>query len=267
MWTVLLIILLVIGLIIIGFLLYQKWEQVKLLDPTLLKDTSEKRMKYNILRQRLERTAGGYATKAIESVFLPFGKIVQDTVRRLVGKLIAAERSYQKKQKLTSANKLNTQDISRLLQEAKQFLNDEVYDRAEKTLIEIISSDAKNIVAYELLGRLYFAKKEYDLAKETFVFLKKLSPDDPSVIASLGEVEERLGNKDKANGYFQYAVKLSPNNPKYIDFAIKSFIEIGDVHEATLMLHRLRTVNSQNKKIDEFERQISEILKKRQKIK
>ena len=236
-----------------------------MIDPESMTDSSEKKRKYDIFRQRLERSAADFAKKTNQDVLKPFKKITQDAVRRLAGKLTAAERSYQKRQKQQSKNHLEAEELKRLIREARQYLEAGAYDRAEKTLIEVISVESRHIEAYELLGRLYLLKKEYDLAMETFTFLQKLSPEDPSVIASMGEVERKLGNKKAANQYFQKAVSLSPSNPKYIDFALESWLDIGDVHAASVMLDRLRETNPENKKIEEFEKWIEEVRQERKK--
>ena len=138
-------------------------------------------------------------------------------------------------------------------------INEEEFDKAEKKYIEVISYDPKFVPAYEYLGRLYLRRKDYDLARETFSFLVKLSPKDASVTASLGEVEDALGNLELAFEYYKKASSLSPKNPKYLDFFIESAIETGNKYEANLALDRLREVNPDNNKIDDFEEQIQNI--------
>lgn len=263
MWIFFLVILLVCGLGAIGWLFFNKWDQLKLLDTESLPDLQSKKLKYEILRQRIERTGTQYAKKAQQDILKPVGTFAQDFIRRMAGKLTAAERSYQKKKQASGVEGKDPETIKKLMREAEKFIDDELYDRAEKTLIEIVSADPRNVEAYELLGRLYLTKKDFELAKETFVFIKKLSPDDSSVIASIGEVEEKLGNLENAFGYFKKAHELSPNNPKYLDFFIDSAINIGDVHEAMTALDKLSEVNPENKKIEEFEKRIEAIRSKK----
>ena len=260
MWfTVLLIILLLLSLAILGWLLWKKWPQLLIVDPASSKESRSKQLKYELMRQRVERASGKQVEALNKGVFQPIGKGVQNLFRRVAGKLTAVERSYQERQKKEVGSKMDPETMKRLMSEGKKFMDEESWDEAEKRFIEVISNDAKNVEAYEKLGRLYLYKKDYELAGQTFQFLTKLSPEDPSVIAALGEVEVRLGNDKKAYTQFKKAHKLSPNNPKYLDFFIESAIAVREKLEAYDALEQLKKVNPQNKKIESFTKQISDI--------
>ncbi len=263
MWvTLFLVIVLLIGLGILGWLFWRKWSQLQLLDPESLPDAQTRKLKYDILRQRVSRASDKYVKRAQQDVISPLGKKVQEGIRRVAGKLTAAERSYQKKQRQTGVAHVDKETVRAMLQEAKELLERHEWDRAEKLLIEIISANPRHIEAYERLGRLYFQKKDYDLALETWSFLNKLAPEDPSVLAALGEVEVTRGRLQTARSYFEQAVALRPNNPKYLDFLIDILIQLQDVHEAMTTLDRLRESNPENKKIEVFERRIEDVRQK-----
>lgn len=261
--TILLIVLLFAGVGLLVWLFWNKWEQLQLLDPDSLPDAQTRKLKYDILRQRVHRTGDKYVRHARTKVIGPVGRAAQEGVRRIAGKLTAAERAYQKRQRQTGALHVDQEAVRSMLQEAKDLLDAAQWDRAEKVLIQIISANPRHTEAYERLGRLYFQRKEYDLAFETWQFLNKLSPEDASVLTALGEVEEMRGNGESARSFYEQAIALRPNNPKYLDFMIDVLIRLGDVHEATTTLDRLREVNPENKKIDQFEKRIEEARKKR----
>ena len=260
MWiTIVLTILIVAGLGLVGFVIWRKLPQVRMIDPNTDKDSVSRRKKYDIMKGRLERAGGKQMDHLNKSVLKPVGMGFQNFVRRVAGKLTAVERKYQAKQKETQPSSYTHDELEKMVTEANGLVDEEEYDKAEKKYIEVISYDPKFVPAYEYLGRLYLRRKDHDLARETFSFLAKLSPKDASVIASLGETEEALGNFEIAFEHYKKASSLSPKNPKYLDFFIESAIETGNKYEANLALDRLRAVNPDNQKIDDFEEQIQNI--------
>ena len=257
--NIFLIVIIVLAVLVLLWVIWKKLPQLKILDPQSLADDKTKGLKHEIIRKRVERSGSKHLETVKKQVLNPAGSAVQNFVRRVAGKLTAVERRYQEKQRQTGEVVLDKVAIQELIDEGEKLMEEEAWDRAEKKLIEVIGVDAKNVEAYELLGRLYLYKKDLPLAKETFEFLAKLSKDDPSVIAIIGEVETMLGEHAKAFKHFQQAVELSPKNPKYLDFLISSAIENKDVHEATSTLDRLREVNPENKKIELFEKRIAAV--------
>lgn len=260
--TIILIVLLVIGVGILGWIFFKTLPQLRMLDPSTSRDTKSRALKYEIMRQRVERAGGKHIEKVHKNVIHPIGKGFQDAVRTFAGKLTAVERKYQERRKQTGESTLTKEQLAQFVEEGKRLMDEEMWDRAEKKFIEVISNDPKHVDAYEYLGRLYQYKKDFKLAKQTFQFLNKLSPENASVIASLGEVEEKLNNPEKAHKYFAQAVELSPKNPKYLDFFIESAIDLGHRDEAWEGLEKLRGANPENQKIDEFAAQIKDMPKK-----
>lgn len=261
-WTIFLILLVIVGLGVLIWIFIKKLPQLRIIDPSSLPETRSKKLKKDIIRGRVERASGRQVDRIQKNVLIPTAKWIQNLFRRIAGKLTAVERRYQERQQKSGKTSLSKDNLIALTQEGKKMIDEEHWDRAEKRFIEVISHDPKNVDAYEGLGRLYLLRKDFDSARQTFDFLKKLSPKDPSVIASLGEVEERLGNHEKALKHFASAHELSPNNPRYLDFYISGLVENGDAHEATSLLDELRRVNPKNKKIEVFEKQIKELKKK-----
>jgi len=248
------------GVIVIAWLLLQKWTELRVLDPESVPESESKKKKQELLRKRIERTGHKYANKAQKDVLRPLGSGLQNIFRKFAGKLTAAERKYQQEKHKQAAQDGDLRVIDQLIDEAHKLMDEEVWDLAEKKLIQVIGLDARNSEAYELLGRVYLAMKDFESAKQTFVFLNKLNKKDASVIASLGEVNMKLGSVQEAVEHFEKAVEISPKNPKYLDLWIDSVIESGDVHSAMTALDRLIEVNPENKKISEFESRI-EILR------
>ena len=257
--TILLLILFVAGLAVMGWMIWRKLPQLRMIDPSAHQQTQTKKLKNDLMRQRMERVGGKQMDQLKKGVLEPVATIAQRIVRRVAGRLTAVERRYQEKKKETVPTIVTKEELTAMIEEAVTLVDAEEYDRAEKKLIEVISHDAKSVSAYEELGRLYLRKKDHASAKETFTFLLKLSPNDASVTTSLGEVEEALGNDKAAFIYYKEAVRLSPKNPKYLDFLIESALANKDVLEANLALDMLRKTNPKNKKISVFEERIEEL--------
>lgn len=258
-WTIFLITLFALALLSLAWLLWRKWHHLKIIDPATAPVAHTQSLKYKIFQERVERASDKQLKRVQESVVKPIGQGMQNFVRRVAGKLTAVERQYQERQQQEGNHEFDKEMLKLMLEEARKFSEEESWDQAEKKLIEVISHDAKNVEAYEQLGRLYLHKKDYDLALQTFEFLHKLSPEDPSVIASIGEVQTKLGQKEQAYKNFQQAAELSPKNPKYLDFLISAALELGDRHEAQIALDRLREVNPENQKITTFTDRLAEL--------
>ncbi len=259
---IVLVVFLVASLGIIILLGVRKLPQIRVVDPSSSKEAKSKELKYAILKKRLERI-GSERTETMKRQLLPVGQKIQDSFRRMAGKLTALERQYAERQRGGIEKAHDPEMLRQLVREAEKMMDEERYDIAEKKLIEVVSHDPKNIPAYEHLGRLYFKNKDYAAARETFSFLLRLSPRDASVNASLGEVAEAEGKQEEALRYYKEALDISPHNPKYLDFYIDTAITSGDVHESMTALEHLREVNPENQKIVEFEERIEEVREKK----
>ncbi|MBU4315278.1 hypothetical protein KJ673_02635 [Patescibacteria group bacterium] len=264
-WTIIFILIFIVGIAGMTWLFIRKWTELRLLDPESIPVPFEKKKKQELIRQRIERTGLKYVKKAHKDVLRPIGSGAQTIIRTIAGKLTAAERRYQLKKNQQATQEGDLRVIDKLIDEAQRFIDEEIWDQAEKKLIAVISLDARNKQAYELLGRVYLYTKDYTSAKETFEFLNKLSPEDASVIASLGEVAQMLDDQELAEKYFEQAVDLSPRNPKYLDLYLESILKLKDLHKAMIVLDRLVEVNPENKKIEDFEKQIEQLRMKNKK--
>jgi len=165
-------------------------------------------------------------------------------------------------------------------------LKQEKYAEAEKRLIEIIGIDNKNIKAFKLLGGLYFDRKNYEEARETFEYILKLKDDDDA-FAQLGKIggEYREDSSKEANinifrsqTYFDLslvykamekydkaivnlkkALEIEPNNPRYLDTMLEISIIKKDKDLALESYKRLAEANPENQKLPEIKKEIDEM--------
>lgn len=143
-----------------------------------------------------------------------------------------------------------------LMREGDRLAKDDKFVEAEKQYIEALSIEQKNPKLYEKLGRLYLRNKQYDQARDTFRFASRLSPNDASVVASLGEVALAREEYADAITYFQHAVSLRQRSPRYLDFLLEACITGGNRSCAKEALAQLAAVNPENAKLPDFDRRI-----------
>lgn len=185
------------------------------------------------------------------------------------------------------------QKIESLFKQAEEFKKHDDLALAENKYIEIIGLDSKNINAFKELGHVYFEKKQYEEAKQTFEHVLKLKQDDEDIYDNLAKIAKEKGdldeardeylkslniNKQNAQTYFSLAsiyqamgnweeavrglkkaLKIEPSNPKYLDTMLEISIIIKDKAQALEAYQKLLKTNPENNKIAEFKKQINEL--------
>ncbi len=268
----------------LGFLIFRRWPDLKNLDVDSIVEHRQDEAKSKILQARLIRGHQDFKIK-LKDIFSPRFSFFSDKLENFKRKISELEEKYQNKTKQTGSAGENFDELSR---EAEEFLKKDNFQEAEKKLIEIISLDRKNIWAYERLGDLYFRTKDYDQAEEIYKYLLKLkilddkdSPgegnlDDieaaflssleitPRVAVyydSLGQVYEVSGRLEKALDSYLKAITVEPNSPKYLTKLIELGIKLDDRPLAKKIYNRLKQINPENARLDEFEQAIEKMRK------
>lgn len=300
--NILFIILGIIGLVGIAVIVGRKFLSVSLID--VERQTSQaKKTKNAIIASRFNRIMDEKGKKT-KQAFKKISAGLKSGFEGAVDKLMAIEAKTAKTVRAKTAaqpktekpaEKMLTVDlkIAELLKEAEDLSKGDNWRLAEGKYIEVIKRDAKNIKAYEGLGKLYADNDQKKEAQQIFeyllklgaesadlyinianlawenenldeaktYYLKSLSLDGAKVVArvNLGLVFGELGDKESATQQFRAALSLEPKNPRYLDLLIESAINIGNKDLASEVLGNLREVNPENKKIEEFEKRIGEI--------
>lgn len=241
-----------ISLAVISIVVSRKIPQLRLLDPKTYAKGQVRRLKSDLLTQRLQRLSNSYFG-LLKRLFHPAGQIIRSGLRTLTEKLGRIEARYQRLQRQPEDNSTTTSDIvKRLLEDGVKLMKEERYGEAEQRLIEALSHDAKNVAVYEELGVLYLLTKQLEQAEEALRFALKIHPNDASVLTRLGEVKMVGGSFNEAKRFFAKAVLKRPKNPRYLDFLIEAAIRAGDSAMARRGLEKLRKVNPENAKLAEF---------------
>ncbi len=252
------IVIIVIGLVVIGFVLYKKIPKLRVIDVDSIPKEQARKVKEKLILQKFKR-AGGGKVKVLNKKSNAVVKEVSKHGRRAVQKLYALEQYYQRLKRTDSDGQhaYDQETIKKLIQEADSLIRKEEYIPAEKIFIDIISHNPKNVDAYEGLGNMYVENGQFDQARETFLYALKLSPKDASVLVSLAELEIKLEKPKAAVEHLRKAVQKRSKNPKYLDLYIESSLEAGSLKDAREGIKLLKEVNPENTKIEGFEKKFA----------
>ena len=268
-----------VSLSIIIILLVRKFPKLVVLDVSTLQEEKDSKIKGDIIERRFIRVFDNYKVK-ISKFFYPFLKRVSIFLKSLHNKLYRSYREIEKKEIEISNDrrpeKKKKQEVlvRESLEQGKELIVKGEFDRAEDLFIDILKIDKKNINAYEGLIEIYDLKKEPEMVKETLVYILKLVNKLPekdrirleitneriaNLNFKLGEILKISEKNEEALEYLKEAVTLSPNKPKYLDMLIEVCIILKKVRLARETLFKLRQVNPDNNKIDEFSRLVREL--------
>lgn len=299
MYNVLFLVVTIICLGVIGFVVWKKIPQLSNLDVDNLPQEKTSRKKHEIITKRIDAKSRETKQKLGEKLrpIDKFWREFQLKFRIYVGKierLLHHEDMIKTKQEqslLTPEEKSNR--LKSLVQEGEQDLQLGNLDKAEHAFITAIKTDVKYAAAYRGLAEVYVKKDSKEEAKQTFMFLLHLEPENDAVMVRLAEMAEIDNNIDEAIEYYQravvvndslsprfahlaelllkvnqpivakeavlQAVELEPQNPKYLDLLIETAILCQDKKLATQAYQNLRLVNPENSKLADFKGRIDKI--------
>jgi tetratricopeptide (TPR) repeat protein len=243
------------GLAAIVFTLFRRVPTVALIDVKTIPVDRSAKVKEEIIADRIIRNASQKAEPLRKAVAAAWNWL-RERFRVLAHKAFELERhsqhlARQQWDALTASTRMHS-----MVRDADKLLKEEKFVEAEKKYIEALSIDQKNPKLYEKLGRLYLRNKNYDQARDTLRFASRLSPNDASVVASLGEIAVAREEFSDAITYFQHAVALRPRSPRYLDFLLEASIDGRNAAVAREALSQLASVNPENAKLADFDKRI-----------
>lgn len=263
MYNIIPLILILVCLAVILAIIFKKLPLLAVFDVNAIPEEKEADTKNKIMEERLNRRL-----KLIKEKIRPFGQLVANFFQRKIQsskeRIAKLEEKYQvqtKQEPLVTKEEFETKEkkISNLLEAGQDLAKAEDYNSAEKKYIEILGLDAKNIEAYRGLGNLYILQKQFVEAIQTFRHIVKLNKADSLAHFELAEVFVRLEDYDNALNSLNKALEIEPVNPKFLDLLLTISIIIKNKEMAKEGLTRLKAVNPENAKIEEFEQKIREL--------
>lgn len=279
MFNIIPLIIILISLSIIIVIVVRKFSVLASLDVDTIQEERELKMKEQIIGTRIKRNFFKYYSKIFRFI-VPIGEAITKFFRWSYGKLT----DYRENYKDSRASQENeTALVERLMTEARDLVKRENFEDAEKKYIEIIGLEPRHVRAFKELGQLYYIRKDFNEAKQTYEHVLKLMENELSNSsidrASHGNSPESIElNSQIASIYFEYslvnksletykeaqktinqALKIEPNNPRYLDTKLEISIINKDKGSALDAYDKLKEVNPENQKLEDFKKEIDEI--------
>ncbi len=190
-----------------GVILIRRWPEIRLLDPSSIKEEQERLRREAVLRRRFDRLQDQKTApvkKGIRRVVYA-GKTV---FHRGYLKLVRLNQFYEQTQRSGLPNAEARK--KKLLEEARSLARDLKWSEAEKRYLEVLLMDERNIEAYKGVAGVHLRQGKLDQAKETLEFLEKINPGDDAVYAGLAEIAERNQDRFREERWRLKAVEARP---------------------------------------------------------
>lgn len=211
-----------VSLVVIIRIVVKKFPAVVNLDVASLPQEKEKRIKQQIIANRLKRNLGRWFV-SVRKFIQPIINRCGDYIKHIYAGLLST-RDNLVRETIVKA-KGNPTDIENLFAKAEEFAKAEDFAAAEKYYIEIISHDSKNIAAFRLLGQLYLDNDKFEEAKETFEHVLKLTKEESEAYMAKSETAKENDKLNKAKEYAEKAVSLNSQNGQ-------TYFDLVEVHKA-----------------------------------
>ncbi len=288
MFIIILSIIIIVIVLFLVFLIFRHLPDLKNLDPDSILEEKQSKARAKILQARLSRR-GSEVRGKIDELMTPQKNFLINQFTKIKNKVVTLEEKYQK----TPKKKSRPLSISDLFLEAEELIKKDDFTEAEKTLIQIIAKDQKNIQAYEKLTDVYMATKNYSQGEEIIKYLirlltvkngsykkldlislsnEQLLEAEMDFLKSFGgdnkvakyyiilsEIYESTDRDEKAIDCVLRAASIEPNNTKYLDKLIDISIRIKDVGLAKKIYKHLKKINPENGKLDAWKESIEKI--------
>jgi len=248
-------------------IIVKKFPALAILDVENIPGQKEAKFKEQIIRTRLERDLAKWGIVFVK-IWHFLNSLSSKPLHSAYNKLKLVKDFHRKNTKLTLAER--REHVRNLFRLSEDSLKDDDLEKAETSLIEIISLEQKNLPAFVALAEVYIQGKKWAEARQTLGYalkLAKVAKDDyytgsvtlQEIHFSLSWVNENLNDNLEALDHIREALEFEPNQPRYLDLAIDLAIKQKDKSFAILMLDRLREVNPENAKLKEWSEEIAEI--------
>jgi len=287
MYNIIPLLLILLSLSVIIVIVARKFSVLANLDVANIPAEKEAKFKERIISNRLKRSVTQWSAKLVR-LFAPVVRSIGYFFKFSLRKLYQLKNDYQA---AADTENLSVEERARqLFSQVEECQKRGDLALAENKCIEIIGLDSKNIAAFKTLGRLYFEKKQYEEAKQTFEHVLKLKDDDEDTYENLAQIAKEKGdlgeardeylksinfNKQNAQTHFSLAsvyqamgkfpeaisslkkaLKIEPANPKYLDTMLEISIIVKDQELALDTYQKLFKGNPENNKLAEFKKQI-----------
>ena len=134
---------------------------------------------------------------------------------------------------------MSSENIDNLIKRAVTQFKINKLDEAESICLKILDHTKENPVANEIMGLIYFKKKEFEKSEFFFKFAMKKS-NNPSLYNNIGLVYKQKNNHSKALEMFETAITL---NEKFLD----PYFNISNIYFLKNELNEVKNFLEKNK--------------------
>ena len=103
---------------------------------------------------------------------------------------------------------------------------------AIESLKELLKKQPNHVEASKVLGGAYLVNRQIELARDTFLHLRKVAPKDPKGPLLLGVSLRMLGKNDEATREFEEALRLDPSSAEALSQLVEMAIARKDTDGA-----------------------------------
>lgn len=251
-----------VSFLIIIFIIFRHFPALAVLDVENIPEEKEDKIKEKIIKERIKRKFS-----FLEDFFdrvLAFFNRVSNIFWSKLDKIKEDQREKQENLSLSAVSISERMKI--LFSQAEVFIKQDNCSEAEKRLIEVISLDDKNFLAFWKLGEVYYFQEKWQEAKQTLLYALKLSEVYPDKVSpnelsnlnyTLSLINKELNDIEGAFSSIINSLNIDPKNPRYLDLALDLCIIRKDKNLAIDYLERIKEVNPENNNIDNWEKEIS----------
>ncbi|MDD4290278.1 MAG: hypothetical protein PHH83_03310 [Patescibacteria group bacterium] len=259
--NIILIILVVISIGVIGSIIIKKLPQLKRLDIDSIDSRRENKIKNQILKKKFKRDLG-LLKNNFSSKLKPFFEKLKNSSKKLKVKILRIEKKYREKlAKVHFDDKISKEiKINEHIENAENFIKEKDWINAENEYIEALKIDIHNANTYIKLADLYFTKKDYEKAKQTYEYAIKLQEND-YIYNKLGEISSEMGDLNTAAINYSKSISLTANNPIYYLNLAKINLKLEQYENSLHNINRSLNLEPENPKFLDFLLDLSIIMK------
>lgn len=255
-------------LVIILAIVLKKFPALAILDVSSMADAKEAKFKEQLIKARVERDVAKLSGR-LGRIWLWLSRSLARFLDSSQKALKKIKLSYRAGEKIPWPEK--NKRIKELFVASEEALKKEAYNEAEEKLVEIISLDQKNLLAFCRLAALYDQLKKLPEARQTYEYALKLARvrqgDRPvaeglslaEIYFSLAGVEKAADDLGAARENLREALDLEPNNPRYLDLILDLSIMEKDKVAAQEYFKKLAAVNPENNKLAAWQEEIARL--------
>ena len=268
MLTTISLVLIGLCLIIILAIVLKKFPTLAILDANNMPGEKEAEFKDQIIKQKIKRDFARWGG-LVARIFLFASRNISNFLKSSHKQLKKVKLNYKSIAKISFAEKQKI--IKKLFVAYNDFLKKESLNEAEEALLEIVSFDQKNILAFFKLGDLYDKQKKWSEARQTYEYVLKLARQKEDneninpelslqeIYFSLAWTEKEAGDLDEALENIREALDLEQNSPRYLDLILDLSIMKKDKELALASLEKLAKVNPENNKLLDWQEEINNL--------